>query len=73
MMFNAIKKEIMKKLSIFFLLFMAIVVTSCYDDKSSTDFEVVKPIVIDFGDAPTSVNVFQFDTLKIAQSFIRMG
>ena len=51
MMFNVIKKEIMKKLSIFFLLFMTIVATSCYDDKSSTDFEVVKPIVIDFGDA----------------------
>ena len=66
MMFNVIKKEIMKKLSIFFLLFMTIVATSCYDDKSSTDFEVVKPIVIDFGDASTSVNVFQFDTLKIS-------
>ena len=73
MMFNAIKKEIMKKLSIFFLLFMTVVATSCYDDKSSTDFEVVKPIVIDFGDASTSVNVFQFDTLKISPIIYKNG
>ncbi len=63
----------MKKLSIFFLLFMTIVATSCYDDKSSTDFEVVKPIVIDFGDASTSVNVFQFDTLKISPIIYKNG
>lgn len=54
----------MKKLSIFFLLFMTIVATSCYDDKSSTDFEVVKPIVIDFGDASTSVNDFSIRHVK---------
>ena len=52
---------------------MAFAAISCYDDNSAKDFKIVKPIVIEFAGAETSMKIFQFDTLEINPIIYKNG
>lgn len=48
--------------------------TACFEDKSVEDFELVKPIQIEFWDTQaTSQKVFQMDTLEIVPIIYKQG
>lgn len=63
----------MKRTKIILLLTLLFVVTGCYKDHSSTDFEVIHPIKIDMGGAPTTYTVLQYDRLVIEPIIYKNG
>lgn len=52
----------------------ALMMTACFEDESADDFELVKPIKIEFwDDYATSKKVFQMDTLEIVPVIYKHG
>ena len=62
----------MKKL-VFYILMIGLGCISCYEDESSTEIEMIKPIMVDMGGMPSEFVVYQFGNLHVVPVIYKEG
>ncbi len=62
----------MKKL-VFYILMIGLGCVSCYKDESSTEIEMIKPIMVDMGGMPSEFVVYQFGNLRVVPVIYKEG